>query len=265
MREVVESGSRNAAIALARYGSRAGLSVRVYLPASASQREKEMVESEGARVIEVPGPRSACDDAARDAARRGATWASYAARPWHALGAATAAFEIRAALGRMPRLVALPLGHGSMLSGLARGFEVLAKRDGTAAPALVGVQSASCAPLRDAFLGGGHEGAKLPPAGRALAESTMIENPLRGREALAAVRATGGWIDAVEDLSVERALRLLWLGGFKVEASAALPVAWLLGEAAKRDLRVLSDAVIVLGGAGLRRGRPLFDAGWTTR
>jgi hypothetical protein len=104
----------------------------------------------------------------------------------------------------------------------------------------------------------------LPPAGRALAESALVERPLRGQEALEAVRRTGGWIDAVGDLSLERALRLLWLGAFKVEASAALPVAWLIGEAARRDLKVLEDAVIILGGAGLRRGRPLFDAGWTT-
>jgi hypothetical protein len=46
--------------------------------------------------------------------------------------------------------------------------------------------------------------------------------------------------------------------GFRVEPTAALPVAWLLQRHAAREAGALGDTVVLLSGHGLRDGRPLF-------
>ncbi len=257
VREAVEDSSGNAALSLARYAREAGIHLRTFVPAGATRVKKELIAAAGAEVVEVDGPRRAATAAAREAAARGAFWASHAAQPLHALGAATAALDLAEVLPReRPGTVIVPVGQGGLLAGLRAGFEALV-REGRLhrLPRLVGVQSAACAPVRAAW----ERANGRVPCGPGLAEGVLVERPARIPEALAAARASGGTIGTVDDLALERALRLLWREGRRVEPTAALPVAWLLAGGA-RELAAGGAAgpvIVVLTGHGVRAGRSL--------
>ncbi len=258
IREAVEDSSGNAALSLARYAREAGIRLRAFVPRTATAVKKELVAAAGAEVVEVPGPRRAATDAARRAAEAGVFWAAHAAQPLHALGAATAALDLAAALpGRGPGTVIVPAGQGGLLAGLRAGFAALVRdRRLPRLPRLVGVQSAACAPLHAEWRG---VDPGAVPCGPGLAEGVLVERPARAPEALAAVRASGGALAAVDDLALERAVRLLWREGRRVEPTAALPVAWLLSPGGREFLAAPGalPAVAVLTGHGVRAGRPL--------
>ncbi len=265
---LVEDSSGNAGLSLAHYARRAGLRVRLFVPARANPVRKDLIRAAGADLVEVDGPRDRATEAALEAVRAGAVYASHVAQPLHALGAGTAAFDIYEKLGRLPRTVVLPAGQGGYLAGLGRAFAALAGAVGGAPPRLVGVQSLLCAPLARAFEEGADDARPWPDARPGLAEGVLCPVPARAREALRAARGSGGAIVAADDLAVERALRLLWLHGLRVEPTSALPVAWLLTDAGRRfvaagpDRRPAEppDLVVILTGAGIRDGRQLFDA-----
>jgi len=255
VREAVEDSSGNAALSLARYARAAGIRLVAFVPAGTSRLKKDLVAAAGAEVVEVPGPRRAATEAAREAAARGTFWASHAAQPLHALGAATAALDLAEVLPPGdPGTVVVPAGQGGLLAGLRAGFEALVRAGRLSRlPRLVGVQSATCAPLRAHLVG-----QDPPPCRPGLAEGVLVAEPARAPEAIAAVRASGGTIGVVDDLALERALRLLWREGRRVEPTAALPVAWILHLAARRE-SLPGPVVAVLTGHGVRADRSLCE------
>jgi threonine synthase len=254
--DLVEDSSGNAGLSLAHYAKAAGLALTVYVPEAATALKKELIRGAGATLVEVPGPRDRATAAVRERVARGATYASHAAQALHPLGAGAAAFDITLALGRLPQAVVLPLGQGGYLAGLAQGFRALARAGHGPLPALVGVQSAACAPLAAAFAAHADDAERWSAPYAGLAEGVLCPVPGRARETLAAVRESGGAIPAVDDLALDRALRLLWREGFRVEPTSALPVAWLLGDG-RRALGGVDDVVVILTGHGVRDGRPL--------
>lgn len=256
--DIVEDSSGNAALALAHYARLWDLNLTAYVPSSATALKKSLIAGAGARLVEVDGPREAATGAARGAVAAGAFYASHAAQPLHPAGAATAAFNIVEELGRVPGAVVLPLGQGGYLAGLFAGFRALG-----AMPRLCGVQSSRCAPLWRALAAGSDtaDAWKNPPdaAPGGLAEGVLNARPARDREALAAVRESGGTIAALDDLAVERTLRLLWREGFRVEPTSALAVAFLLDDTMRRVLDGVHEVVVILTGHGVREGRALVE------
>lgn len=254
---IIEDSSGNAALSLAAYAQRAGIAMTAFVPASASAAKRALIGEYGATLVEVPGPRAAATARALEATRSGAFWASHAAQPWHALGATSGAFDIAEKLGAMPRTVVLPCGQGGYLVALARGFAALVAAGAGPMPRLVGVQSHACAPIAAAFEAGAARVTAVA-GGTGMAEGVLSPHPARGDEVLDAVRTSGGRIAAIDDLALDRALRLLWLAGLKVEPTAALPIAWLLQECASRGIDSLAGVVVVLTGHGIRAGRSLW-------
>ena len=111
--------------------------------------------------------------------------------------------------------------------------------------------------LARAFRDGADDAAPWAQPQPSLAEGAVVPRPARAIELLEAVHTTGGAAVAVDESSIERALRLLWSAGLRVEPTAALPVAFLLGGAAPVILNGAGPVVVLLSGAGLRQGRPL--------
>lgn len=257
-RELVEDSSGNAALSLARYASAAGLVLDTFVPESATPVKKDLIRAAGARLVEIPGHRQAATDAARAAAGKGKVHASHALQPLHAAGAASAAFNIYEHLGRMPGAVVLAAGQGGYLAAVHAGFAVLSAAGHGKVPRVIGVQSAACAPLARAFEAGRAAAEPWKEQRPGLAEGVLIPCPARDTEALAAARASGGAIVTVDDLALDGATRVLWREGFRVEPTAALPVAWLLDRGQKRDLAGVDDVVVLLSGHGVREGKPLF-------
>lgn len=256
-RELIEDSSGNAGLSLAAHARTAGLSLRVFVPATATAVKKELIRSAGAELIEIEGTRERATDAALAARGPGVTYASHAAQPLFTAGAATAAFDVAEALGRLPGAVIAAAGQGGYLAGVHAGFRVLAAAGGGTPPRLVAVQPAGCAPLARAFRDGTDDAAAWAQPQPSLAEGAVVPRPARAIELLEAVHATRGAAVAVDESSIERALRLLWSAGLRVEPTAALPVAFLLGGAAPAVLEGAGPVVVLLSGAGVRQGRPL--------
>ena len=224
-RELIVDSSGNAGASFAAYAARAGLRVRVFVPADASPEKLLQVRAHGATIVTVTGPRSAAGDAARaalDGAGPEVVYASHLWQPTFLAGTATFAYEVFEQLGgRAPDAVVAPLGGGTLLLGVHLGFSrLLAAGLVARVPRLIGVQSAACAPLARAFRAGEVDAAEVQP-GPTIAEGIRIAKPPRSRQILAAIRATEGEIVDVTDAEIGASMRALWSQGIFVEPTAA--------------------------------------------
>jgi threonine synthase len=225
-RHALIDSSGNAGASLAAYCARAGIACDVFVPAAASQAKLVQVEAYRARIVRVLGTRQDVTDAAvAAAAESGAAYASHAWAPWFLAGTATFAREVVAQLGRAPDAVVLPVGAGTLLLGIVRGFDAL-RREGAVdrVPPLYGVQSAACAPLVVAFEQGRDDVEAAVP-GNTAAEGIKIARPPRSPQILAAVRASGGALVAVDDEALWAAFRRLARAGVLVEPTSAVAFA----------------------------------------
>lgn len=245
--QVVEDSSGNAGCSLAAYAARAGIRATVYVPAHASPVKQAQIAAYGAHLVAVPGPRAQAARAVREAAVSGVVYASHVYHPFIHAGMKTVAYEIwEQREGRLPDAVVLPVGHGSLLLGLAQGFAELGGRP----PRLFGVQAAACPPLAAAW----EAGATAPlvvPEGETIAEGVRIAAPVRGRAILEAVRKSGGALLAVTDEEAVAARQRLAHQGFFVEPTSALAVAAL------DRLRPCLEGtvVVILTGSGFKSVR----------
>jgi threonine synthase len=218
--------SGNAGIAAATYFARARIPIEVYVPAAAPVAKVAAIAAAGAEVVRVDGPRAAAARAA--ASRVEATGAYYASHVHQAVfleGTARIAAELVAQLGREPETVVLPVGNGSLLLGVAAGFERL-RADGAIAglPRLVAVQASACAPLASAFAAGLDVPSSVTAA-TTVADGITIAEPPLGARILAAVRANGGTIVAVADGAILAAQARLAAAGQFVEPTGAVALA----------------------------------------
>lgn len=260
VQEVVEDSSGNAGAALAAYAARAGLRATIYVPAHASPVKQAQIAAYGAEVVPLPGVRREAARAVRQAARKGAVYASHVYSPFVQQGMKTVAFELWEQLGgSAPESVVVPLGHGTLLLGLHRGFgELLAAGLIERLPHLFGVQAQPCAPLARAWERGA---ADVEPVEEreTVAEGVRIAAPPWGRAMLSAVRESDGAVLAVPDEETLAAQRKLAHQGFYVEPTSALAVAALDH---LRD-RLGDVAVVVLTGSGFKTPPP--TANWQKR
>ena len=247
--ESLEDSSGNAGAAFAGYAARAGIKARVFVPAAAAGPKRAQIAAYGAEVVAVDGPRSQAAEAALAAVKAGAHYGSHIYNPIGLAGNATAAYEIWEQLGHAPDLVVLPVGHGTLLLGLHRGFKAL-RAAGLIErlPRLVGVQALACAPLW-AVNRYGREGLAMAQEGATVAEGIRVVRPVRGDAVLAAVQESGGTLAAVDEADILSGQNALARLGFYVETSSA--VVWpvltpLLAETPG------AEVVVLLTGSGLK-------------
>ncbi len=220
--EAVEDSSGNAGASFAAYAARAGIRARVFVPDYAAAPKRAQIAVYGAELIRILGPRSKASEAVRRAADEGAVYASHAYLPFGLPGLATAAYELVDQLGRAPGTVLVPVGQGSLLLGMARGFDaLLASGEISRLPRMVGVQAQACAPLWAAYTAG-PSGLSWVSEGETVAEGVRIMHPLRGDAVLAAVEASEGTILAVEEAGIVEGRDRLARLGFFVEPTSAV-------------------------------------------
>jgi threonine synthase len=248
VKEAVEDSSGNAGASFAAYAARAGLRARVFVPASASGPKRAQIESYGATLAAIDGPRSAAAEAVRREAEAGVVYASHAYLPHGMAGVATIAYELVEQLGRVPGAVIAPVGHGGLLVGVHRGFAALHQAGLIPAlPRMIGVQAQACAPVWAVYTSGG-PGLSLVQEGETRAEGIRVRFPVRGDAALAAVESTGGTIVAVAEDELLRAWDLLARAGLNVEPTSA--VVWTAALLLLDDLP--DPAVALLTGSGFK-------------
>jgi len=246
--EAVEDSSGNAGASLAAYAARAGIQARIYVPESASGPKRSQIGAYGAQVVPIPGPRSVTAEAVQREAEAGIAYASHAYLPHGIAGIATIAFEIAEQLNGSPGTVITPVGHGTLLLGLHRGFQALQSADVIdRVPAIVGVQASACAPLWAVFSGGA-AGLHKTSEGVTVAEGVRIIQPLRADAVLQAIDESEGKMIAVDEEKILKGRDALARIGLYVEPTAALVVSAL------EDVLETCAApiVLVLTGSGFK-------------
>ena len=211
---VATCGNYGAATALA--ASMAGLRCLVYLPSGYHTRRDAEMEALGATLVRVPGDYEAAVAASRAFAAEAEV---YDANPG---GANTSiqlraygeiAYEIYDDLRDAPAVVAVPVSNGTTLAGIHHGFVSLFRRGKTSrVPKLVCGSSHGKNPIVIAYRRNLPDCDDLAPD---KIRETPVNEPLinwhsiDGSEALAAVRATGGWAADSSDKAMLAAARML--------------------------------------------------------
>lgn len=249
---VLEDSSGNAGASLSAYAAAAGMRCRILVPETASYPKIAQIAAGGADVVTVRGTRQDVADAAL-AMSSEIFYASHNWQPYFVEGTKTLAYELWEQLGfRAPDNVITPLGYGSNVLGLDRGFDELLRNGEIAKrPRIFAVQAAHCAPCYAAWKSGGEQAVAIDVK-PTVAEGIASSHPTRLREVLQAVRRSNGAIAAVSEDEIIAALATLARMGFYVEptsASAAAGLAqWLAGGLIRRD----ETTVLVLTGSGLK-------------
>jgi threonine synthase len=222
---VALDSSGNAGFAVALYAALEGLRARIHVAAGAAREKLALIQATGADLITHPDRPAAARAASRDDAydashiRNPLFWDGVAEAPrsWHAQGCD-------------PEEVWLPVGNGSLLLGLAAGFEARL-------PRFVGVQPERCAPVA-------RPGSAL---GTTLADGVAVGEPVHRDRLREIVERSGGRWETVSEDEIQRAFEQAWRAGFPIEPTSALPFALL-----ERARARASSILIVATGSGLK-------------
>ena len=239
---VAVDSAGNAGAAVAAYAAAAGIACRVYVPDDISPERLRQISAYGAEVVRVPNGRMNAGCVLR-AELGGDYYASHIYNPLFADGIAGMAEEIYHQLGdAVPDYIFVPVGNGSLLLGLYRGFAAIGRL-----PRFIGVQSAQCAPVVRAFR-------SLPETQHrsTVAETIRVCAPARMEDILTALRRSGGTAIAVEDSEILKAARRLNHRGIYAELTAAAALAGarsFFADGMPDNYRV----VIPVPGSGLKR------------
>lgn len=183
IQRVVEDSSGNAAASLAAYAARAGIDIEVFCPASASPGKLAQIKLYGAQLRLVEGPRQHTTEALeRHVAATGDYYASHLWHPYFLEGVKTVAFEITEQNGwRAPEVVICPVGAGSILLGLYKGFTELQLAGVIERlPRLFAAQAANICPVYQAYERHDTDVPAMADSRPTLAEGIALPRPVRG-------------------------------------------------------------------------------------
>jgi threonine synthase len=176
-------------------------------------------------------------------------------RPFYGEGSKTVAFEIVEQLDwRAPANVIAPMAGGALVTKIRKGLLELERAglaDGTAETRVFGGQAAGCAPIVNALWRG--DALVKPVRPDTIALSLAIGNPADGPFAVAAMRESGGWGEAVTDGELVECIRLLAESeGIFTETAGGVTVAAARKLAAAGRLAKGGPTVICITGNGLK-------------
>jgi threonine synthase len=212
LRDLFVPSAGNAGVALAAYGARGRLGVRVYLPERTPPPMKEGCRAYGAQVVELPGTLREVGAAARAAEKgRGSFDMSTLREPYRVEGKKSMGLEIfeQFRTAGLPDAVVYPTGGGTGLVGMYKAFEEL-RTLGVCeqGPRLYAVQSEGCAPVVRALQDGS---ASVTPweDPHTIAPGLLVPAPFASERILEAVRGSRGGGTTVTDRSIVEAMREL--------------------------------------------------------
>lgn len=258
--EFLEDSSGNGGSSAAAYAAAAGITANILVPRGTSAAKQQQSLLYGAHVEVFEGTRT---QTAAEAERR-ATEVFYASHNWHPAflqGVKLMSYEIWEDLGfTAPDNIVVPAGAGSNVLGLSMGFgELLRAGSIDRMPRIFAAQPANCSPMAEAFASGTDhvDTANLDRWSPTIAEGASIGAPVRDREVLRAVRASGGTIHAVTEDGIVDALRLLLAVGLYTEPTGALGFAGARHHLAEGTISPDETTVVVLTGSGLKAAQTM--------
>jgi threonine synthase len=208
---LVAPSAGNAGGALAAYGARARLPVRVYVPRDTPRLLLEEMDGYGAEVVLVDG---LIDDAGRIAAQyardSGAFNVATFREPYRVEGKKTMGYELVEQLGRVPGTIVYPTGGGTGLVAMWKAFEELERLGwiGAQRPIMVAVQAEGCAPIVRAFERGEASATRVE-GGSTRMWGLRVPGGIGDRLTLRALRESHGYVVAVSDEAADEAMRSL--------------------------------------------------------
>ncbi len=205
---LVAPSAGNAGSALAAYGARAGLPVRVYVPCDTPALLIDEMRGYGADVVLVDG---LIDDAGRIAAEHaresGAFNCATFREPYRVEGKKTMAYELVEQIGGVPGSIVYPTGGGTGLVAMWKAFDELEALGwiGSARPVMVCVQADGCAPIVRAFHAGEDSAARVEN-GKTAMWGLRVPGGIGDRLSLRALRESRGHAVAVSDEAAAAAM-----------------------------------------------------------
>jgi threonine synthase len=206
---LVAPSAGNAGGALAAYGARAGIGVRVFVPRDTPRLLVEEMQGYGAEVVLVDG---LIDDAGRIAAgyarETGAFNVATFREPYRVEGKKTMGYELVEQLGGVPGTILYPTGGGTGLVGMWKAFDELEQLGwiGAERPVMIAVQAEGCAPIVRAFRRG-EESAASVEDGATKMWGLRVPGGIGDRLTLRALRESHGDAIAVSDDQADSAMR----------------------------------------------------------
>lgn len=247
----------NLANAVAAHAARAGMASIVFIPDNLEIAKVVATAIYGGRLVAVRGNYDDVNRLCGELAPEHPDWAfvNMGLRSYYAEGSRTLAFEVAEQLGwRAPDHVVVPVGSGSQLTKIARGFEELHRVGLLTDPAKVrisGAQATGCAPVATAFATGSDVVTPVRPS--TIAKSIAIGNPADGTYALEVVRASGGsFASATEKEILDGIAILARTEGIFAETAGGVTIACLAKLVASGAIEPDEEVVAYVTGHGLK-------------
>ncbi len=236
---IVCASTGNTAASAAAYAARAGLRCAVIVPDGKIATGKlAQALMHGARVIALNGNFDVALKLVRELSATHPISLVNSVNDFRMEGQKTAAYEIAEQLDSELDALCIPVGNAGNITAYWRGFEEILPP--THRPRMLGFQAAGAAPLV--------HGAPVEHP-ETVASAIRIGNPARWEDAMNAMTASGGAVNAVTDEQILSAYRLLAADeGIFCEPASAASVAGLLVHGAGDARRV----ACVLTGHGLK-------------
>jgi threonine synthase len=254
----------NLANSVAAHAARAGMDSVVLIPHDLEQAKVTMTSVFGGRVFAVQGSYDDVNRLCAELTSEQPEWAfvNVNVRTYYAEGSKTLAFEVAEQLGwQAPDHVVVPIGSGSQLTKVAKGFKELYQvglLDEEPSVRVSGAQAEGCAPVATAFAEGTDVIRPVKP--HTIAKSLAIGNPADGWYALDTIRKSGGSCASVTDAEVLDGIRLLArTEGIFAETAGGVTIATLAKLAAQGIVRPDERVVAMITGHGLKTVEALAD------
>jgi threonine synthase len=212
LRSLYVPSAGNAGLALAAYGARAGLPVRIYLPESTAPELQRICRVYGAEVIGVPGTIKEAGEAARTRERgSGGFDMSTLREPYRVEGKKTMGLELYDQFREsgLPDVIIYPTGGGTGLVGMHKAFQELRRLGALdTEPRLIAVQMEGCAPVVRALR---ESEPKVRPweHPQTIAPGLLVPAPFSSERILEAIRDSRGDGVTVPDRSLPDAMEQL--------------------------------------------------------
>ena len=251
--EFVEDSSGNAGASLSAYAAAAGIKAHVFAPASAAKGKLDQIAIFGSDLRTVAGPRQAATDAAKKFLDdHNLVYLSHNYSAYFAEGMKAVSYELVSDLGDEVDHVVLPVGNGSLLIGLKKGYDELlsAGRIGSV-PRLTAAQAAAIRPVVAAV--NGERWGHLKPPKQTVASGISVAQPPRLAEQVSAVHDTAGFAVAVQEKAIiDWRDRLARDEGLYCEATSAVAFAGVENLVAAGRIKPGDTVVVPVTGSGLK-------------
>jgi threonine synthase len=247
----------NLANSVAAHAAHAGMRSVVFIPANLEPAKIVASAIYGGELIAVDGNYDDVNRLCAELTGEHPEWAfvNINVRSYYGEGSKTLAFEVAEQLGwQVPDHVVIPIGSGSQLIKIAKGFRELhavGLIDEEAVVRISGAQATGCAPVANAFAAGSDE--VIPVRPDTIAKSVAIGDPADGPYALDVVRKSGGSVAAVTDAEIVEGIKLLArTEGVFTETAGGVTIATLAKLVASGAVRPDERVVAYVTGNGLK-------------